>query len=196
MTILLGIITHSTKTCWTAFVVLGYRYIIVIFCTVLCHRLSCYILVDKLPLHTARCIVSFLMYKFLLINVLSCKHLTCHMRYYSTQTDYHVNPSMTSGSRYCSQWLLIVHQGSPQDVKSQDRDGQPSRPRRDRDVSFFSNYQDRDVEPSRPRRDVQPPRPRRDETRRSKKKRLETASRPRRKTETFQKTYQDRSVAV
>ena len=33
--------------------------------------------------------------------------------------------------------VLCLLQGCPQDVKSQDRDGQPSRPRRDSDVSFF-----------------------------------------------------------
>ena len=57
-------------------------------------------------------------------------------------------------------------QGCPQDVKSEDRD-----------ETETLNPEDRD------------------ETRRS-KKRLETASRPRRKTETFQKKYRDRSVAV
>jgi len=70
-----------------------------------------------------------------------------------------------------------------------------TRPRR----SIFSNSQDRnETETLNPQdRDetetvnLQD----RDETRRS-KKRLETAWRPRRETETFQKTYPDRSVAV
>jgi len=63
-------------------------------------------------------------------------------------------------------------QGCPQDVKSQDRDGQPSRPRhsifsnsqdgdetlnpQDRDETemfHFPKLRDRDVQPSRPRRD-------------------------------------------
>ena len=65
---------------------------------------------------------------------------------------------------------------------------------RDRDVISSSPRRDRDVEPSRPRRDrdVQPSRPRRDVP----KKRLETASRPRRETETFQKNVSRFETAV
>ena len=87
--------------------------------------------------------------------------------------------------------LIAADQGCKQDVKSQDQDETETVNLQDRDETemfHFSNSQDRDETETFNLQD-------RDETRRS-KKRLETASRPRRKTETFQKTYQDRSVAV
>ena len=84
---------------------------------------------------------------------------------------------------------ITTDQGCPQDVKSQDRDGQLSRPRRDRGVPFFQTLKTETLNPqdrgetetfhfpklSRPRRDRdgQPSRPRRD--RDVPKKRIETA---------------------
>ena len=83
---------------------------------------------------------------------------------------------------------MTFFQGCPQDVKSRDQDGQPSRPRRDRDVPFFQTLKTEMLNPQD--RDETFNLKDRDET--FQKTSQDRDARPRRS----KKTYQDRSVAV